>query len=78
MLGVDRPGSMLNFLSFDILHSGKSLMGSLYGGVKPKSDIPILLKRYMDKVIESVFLSSLFLLWEYIELRYHELRSLNY
>lgn len=52
VLGVDRPGSMLNFLSFDILHSGKSLMGSLYGGVKPKSDIPILLKRYMDKELD--------------------------
>ena len=53
MLGVDRPGSMLKFNSFEILLSGKSLMGSAYGSIKPKSDVPVLLKRYMDKVIDS-------------------------
>lgn len=25
-------------------------MGSLFGGLKPKSDIPLLVKRYLDKV----------------------------
>lgn len=50
MLGVDKPGSQLTFSSFDVLHSGKSLMGSLFGGLKAKSDIPILLRRYVDKV----------------------------
>lgn len=49
VLGVDRPGSQLTFSSFDVLHSGKSLMGSLFGGLKAKSDIPILLRRYADK-----------------------------
>lgn len=51
MLGVDQPGSQLSLSSFEVLHSGKILMGSLFGGLKAKSDIPILLKRYMDKVI---------------------------
>ncbi|CAH1439195.1 unnamed protein product [Lactuca virosa] len=52
VLGVDQPGAMLSFSSFEVLHSGKTLMGSLFGGVKPKSDIPILIKRYMDKELQ--------------------------
>lgn len=50
VVGVDKPGSQLNFSSYEVLHSGKIIMGSLFGGLKPKSDIPILVKRYMDKV----------------------------
>ncbi|KAF5794312.1 putative alcohol dehydrogenase [Helianthus annuus] len=49
VLGVDQPGAMLTFSSFEVLHSGKSIMGSFFGGLKPKSDIRILEKRYMDK-----------------------------
>lgn len=45
---------MLNLNCLDVLHNGKSLVGSLFGGLKPKSDIPILLKRYMDKVLSSI------------------------
>ncbi|KAK9270443.1 hypothetical protein L1049_026022 [Liquidambar formosana] len=52
VLGVDKPGSMLSFTSHEVLHSGKSLMGSLFGGLKAKSDIPILLKRYMNKELQ--------------------------
>jgi S-(hydroxymethyl)glutathione dehydrogenase/alcohol dehydrogenase len=52
VLGVDKPGSLLSFTSHEVLHSGKSLMGSLFGGLKAKSDIPILLKRYMDKELQ--------------------------
>ncbi|CAK9180363.1 unnamed protein product [Ilex paraguariensis] len=51
VLGVDKPGAQLTFSSFEVLHYGKSLIGSLFGGLKPKSDVPILVKRYMDKVI---------------------------
>ncbi|OMO85450.1 Alcohol dehydrogenase superfamily, zinc-type [Corchorus olitorius] len=51
VMGVDKPGAQLNFNSFEVLHSGKALMGSLYGGAKPKSDVPLMLKQYMDKVI---------------------------
>ena len=50
VLGVDEPGAVLSLSSFDILFHGKSLMGSLYGGLKPKSDVPTLLKWYTDKV----------------------------
>ncbi|XP_039027018.1 alcohol dehydrogenase-like 7 [Hibiscus syriacus] len=49
VLGVDKPGAQLNLSSFEVLHSGKILTGSLYGGVKTKSDLPLLLKRYTDK-----------------------------
>ncbi|KAM0042409.1 putative alcohol dehydrogenase [Helianthus debilis subsp. tardiflorus] len=49
VLGVDQPGAMLTLSSFEVLHSGKSIMGSFFGGLKPKSDIRILEKRYMDK-----------------------------
>ncbi|XP_020224150.1 alcohol dehydrogenase-like 7 [Cajanus cajan] len=49
VLGVDRPGAKINLNSHDVLHDGKSLMGSLFGGLKPKSHVPILLKRYVDK-----------------------------
>ncbi|PKI55162.1 alcohol dehydrogenase-like 7 [Punica granatum] len=52
VLGVDRPGAQLSLNSSEVLHSGKSLMGSLFGGLKAKSDIPILLKQYMDKELQ--------------------------
>lgn len=58
MLGADKPGSEVTLPSFDILHSGKTLIGSLFGGIKPKSDIPVLLKRYIDKVIQQSIFSS--------------------
>lgn len=47
---MDKPGARINLSSYEVLHDGKSLMGSLFGGLKPKSHVPILLKRYMDKV----------------------------
>ena len=50
VIGVDKPGAKLSFSSFEVLHSGKQIMGSLFGGLKAKSDIPVLLKWYMDKV----------------------------
>ncbi|KAM1423479.1 hypothetical protein TB2_015723 [Malus domestica] len=52
VLGVDKPGSRVSLPSSDILHSGKTLMGSLFGGLKPKSDIPALINRYMDKELQ--------------------------
>ncbi|CAB4296073.1 unnamed protein product [Prunus armeniaca] len=52
VLGVDRPGSRVSLPSGEILHGGKNLMGSLFGGLKPKSDIPLLLNRYMDKELQ--------------------------
>ncbi|KAK7306759.1 hypothetical protein VNO77_44715 [Canavalia gladiata] len=52
VLGVDKPGARLSLSSYEVLHDGKSLMGSLFGGLKPKSHVPILLKRYMDKELQ--------------------------
>lgn len=48
ILGVEMHGSDLNVNSYQILR-GRSVMGSLFGGLKPKSDIPILAKKYLDK-----------------------------
>lgn len=53
MLGVDRPGTLLKFESTEVLVSGKTILGSLFGGLKPKSDVPILVQKYMDKVMLS-------------------------
>uniref|UniRef100_A0A2P2KN10 Alcohol dehydrogenase-like 7 n=1 Tax=Rhizophora mucronata TaxID=61149 RepID=A0A2P2KN10_RHIMU len=50
VLGVDKPGSLLSLKSFEVLHGGKILTGSLFGGLKPKTDIPILVRHYLDKV----------------------------
>jgi Zn-dependent alcohol dehydrogenase len=52
LVGVARPGSELGLSFHDVLDAGgKNIMGSTFGGIKAKSDIPILLKRYLDKVI---------------------------
>ncbi|KAG2692896.1 hypothetical protein I3760_08G073100 [Carya illinoinensis] len=53
VIGVARPGSELGVNFQDVLDGGgKSIMGSVYGGIKAKSDIPILLKRYLDKELQ--------------------------
>ncbi|CAI9117058.1 OLC1v1018379C1 [Oldenlandia corymbosa var. corymbosa] len=52
VLGVDKPGSELTFTSAQVLHSGKTIRGSLYGGLKPKTDIPTLVQRYLNKELE--------------------------
>ncbi|ESQ46718.1 hypothetical protein EUTSA_v10028276mg, partial [Eutrema salsugineum] len=38
--------------SFDVLHHGKTLVGSMFGGLKAKTHIPILLKYYLDNELE--------------------------
>ncbi|KAL5705137.1 hypothetical protein ACHQM5_023479 [Ranunculus cassubicifolius] len=48
ILGVEMHGAPLTISATDIL-GGKSIMGSLFGGIKAKTDIPILAKRYLDK-----------------------------
>jgi len=53
VLGVAQPGSHLSLSSTDVLCSGKTLTGTLFGGLKPKSDVPILAQRYLDKVTAS-------------------------
>lgn len=48
ILGVEMHGAPLSVSAADILR-GKTIAGSLFGGIKAKSDIPMLVKRYMDK-----------------------------
>ncbi|XP_021756506.1 alcohol dehydrogenase-like 7 [Chenopodium quinoa] len=51
VLGLDKLDAQLSFLSLDVLLSGKTIKGSVYGDLKAKSDVPILVKRYLDKEI---------------------------
>ena len=55
VLGSDKPGSKLSLSCSEILVSGKSLVGCMFGGLKPKSHVPILIKRYLDKVLCPIF-----------------------
>lgn len=50
ILGVEMYGSPIPVNSSAILR-GKTMKGALFGGLKAKSDIPLLVKRSMDKVI---------------------------
>ncbi|CAN1255738.1 Alcohol dehydrogenase-like 7 [Linum perenne] len=52
VLGVGGEGSEMKIKCMEVLQSGKMLTGALFGGLKPKSDIPVLLKRYMDKELD--------------------------
>ncbi|KAM0834035.1 hypothetical protein ACQ4PT_063880 [Festuca glaucescens] len=51
ILGVEMHGAPFSIPSREILH-GKCVMGSLFGGVKPKQDIPILAEKYLNKELE--------------------------
>ncbi|XP_021743579.1 alcohol dehydrogenase-like 2 [Chenopodium quinoa] len=48
ILGVDVRGIPLSLDCVEIMR-GKSVTGSLFGGIKPKVDIPILIKKYMSE-----------------------------
>ncbi|KAK1260747.1 Alcohol dehydrogenase-like 7 [Acorus gramineus] len=48
ILGVEMHGAPISISTLEIL-KGRSIVGSLFGGIKTKSDIPILVKRYLDK-----------------------------
>ncbi|CAL5204535.1 unnamed protein product [Lathyrus oleraceus] len=47
IIGVEMHGSPLTLSPYDIL-KGKTITGSLFGGLKPKSDIPLLAQKYLD------------------------------
>ncbi|XP_047325352.1 alcohol dehydrogenase-like 7 [Impatiens glandulifera] len=51
VLGVS-VGTTFNLSCYEVVESGKTLTGSFFGGLKAKIDIPILLKRYMDKELQ--------------------------
>lgn len=50
VLGVAKPLFEIKLKCSNVLHSGKTLTGSLFGGLKPKLDITMLLKHYVNKV----------------------------
>ncbi|GAB4845007.1 hypothetical protein Ancab_038399 [Ancistrocladus abbreviatus] len=48
LVGMDLRGIPMKLSCVDILRS-RSVMGCLFGGMKPKSDIPLLVQKYLDK-----------------------------
>ncbi|XP_008464878.2 alcohol dehydrogenase-like 7 isoform X1 [Cucumis melo] len=52
IFGVEDQASLLGVKCMDAICQGKMLMGCIYGGLKPKSDIPTLLQWYMDKKLQ--------------------------
>jgi Zn-dependent alcohol dehydrogenase len=50
LLGVSGNKAPISIPSHEILR-GRSVIGSLFGGIKPKNDIPMLAQKYLDKVI---------------------------
>lgn len=49
ILGVEMHGEPFSISSVEILQ-GKAVTGSIFGGIKAKTDIPVLVKQYLDKV----------------------------
>ncbi|KAL9254514.1 Alcohol dehydrogenase-like 2-like protein [Drosera capensis] len=48
VVGADLSGTPLKFNSWELL-IGRSVIGSFFGGIKPKKDIPIFIQKYLDK-----------------------------
>ncbi|KAM4087097.1 hypothetical protein ACJW30_10G150900 [Castanea mollissima] len=47
ILGVEMHGAQVTLNPYEFLR-GRSVIGSLFGGIKPKSDIPVFAKKYLD------------------------------
>lgn len=43
---------------YGLFLSGKSLKGTLFGGWKPKSDLPSLIEKYMNKVSSITYIKA--------------------
>ncbi|TVU37823.1 hypothetical protein EJB05_11163 [Eragrostis curvula] len=52
VLGVDGHMAPISIPPSEIMR-GRSVVGSLLGGIKPKDDIPMLAQKYLDKVTGS-------------------------
>lgn len=50
MLGMEKHAAPISLGSFDLLR-GRNICGSLFGGLKSKLDIPILVDHYLKKVL---------------------------
>ncbi|PNX78075.1 alcohol dehydrogenase 7-like protein, partial [Trifolium pratense] len=48
IIGVEMHGSPLTLNPRTMLR-GRTITGSLFGGIKPKSDLPLLAQKYLDK-----------------------------
>ncbi|KAL9254513.1 Alcohol dehydrogenase-like 2-like protein [Drosera capensis] len=48
VVGADYSGNPLKFNFGEVLF-GRSVIGSLFGGIKPKKDIPIIMQKYINK-----------------------------
>ncbi|XP_061353387.1 alcohol dehydrogenase-like 1 isoform X2 [Gastrolobium bilobum] len=48
IIGVEMHGSPLTLSPYHIMR-GRTITGSLFGGLKPKTDLPFLAKKYLDK-----------------------------
>ncbi|TXG52749.1 hypothetical protein EZV62_021918 [Acer yangbiense] len=48
ILGVEMHGSPISLNCYDLLN-GRSVCGSLFGGLRSKSDIPLLVHKYLNK-----------------------------
>lgn len=51
ILGVEMHGAPVSVNAGDMLQ-GKCIMGSLFGGIKAKKDIPVLSEQYLDKELQ--------------------------
>lgn len=51
ILGVEKDGAAFKVKPFDIIN-GITITGALFGGLKPKSDVPMLINKFLDKVIK--------------------------
>nr|XP_034573795.1 alcohol dehydrogenase-like 2 isoform X1 [Setaria viridis] len=51
ILGFEKNNEPISLPSLDLL-SGKCVMGSYFGGMKPKTDVPILAQKCMNKELE--------------------------
>jgi S-(hydroxymethyl)glutathione dehydrogenase/alcohol dehydrogenase len=49
---VEKHNGPVSLPSLDLL-SGKCVMGCYFGGLKPKTDVPILAQKCMNKVAEN-------------------------
>ncbi|GAB2290683.1 hypothetical protein Dimus_024958 [Dionaea muscipula] len=49
MVGADMSGTPIQLSSQLMLHGSRHIAGSLLGGIKPKSDIPVLVQKYLNK-----------------------------
>ncbi|XP_022946548.1 alcohol dehydrogenase-like 7 isoform X1 [Cucurbita moschata] len=54
LFGVEDSVSVLGLKSIDVISQGKTVIGCIYGGLKPKSDIPTLIQWYLDKEVALV------------------------